>query len=70
MLVCICKGISDKTIEDQIHSGASSFSEIRRKLGLGSCCGQCASYAKELISNTIGQLKLNNNAHLAFEIKC
>ena len=70
MLVCICKGITDKSIEDQIHSGTSSFSEIRKNLGLGSCCGQCASYAKELISNKISQLQLNHSSQLAFEIKC
>jgi len=49
MLVCICKGITDKNIEDEIYEGASSYSDIRQTLGLGICCGQCASYAKNLI---------------------
>jgi len=70
MLVCICKGITDKTIEDEIFNGASGFGEIRRTLGLGSCCGQCASYAKDLISNTISQFQLSQGVQLAYEIKC
>jgi len=70
MLVCICKGITDKTIEDEVYNGASSFSQIRRSLGLGSCCGQCTSYAKDLISNTISQFQLNHSSQLAYEIKC
>ena len=70
MLVCICKGITDKTIENQIENGMSSFTEIRRKLGLASCCGQCASYAKELITIKISQLLSRLITQLAFEIKC
>jgi len=57
MLVCICKGITDKNIKDEIYGGASTYSDIRLALGLGSCCGQCASYAKGLISESISELQ-------------
>ena len=70
MLVCICKGITDKNIEDEIFGGAASFSEVRQSLGLGSCCGQCAAYARDLVSNTMTQLQLSRNTQLAYEIKC
>ncbi|MFT6906196.1 MAG: bacterioferritin-associated ferredoxin [Oleiphilaceae bacterium] len=70
MLVCICKGITDKNIKDEIYGGASSYSDVRRTLGLGSCCGQCASYAKDLVLESISQLKLGINSPLAYEVKC
>ncbi len=69
MLVCICQGISDRDIVNAMQDGAVGYQELRRTLGLGSCCGQCASYAKELVSETIAQSQLANAFHLATAIR-
>jgi len=71
MLVCICKGITDKEIENAIYEGASSFGDVRSTLGVGGCCGQCATYAKGVVSDTIAQMQLSQPCYnLAQEIKC
>ena len=70
MLVCICNGISDKDIENEIYGGSSSFKEVSKALGVGKCCGQCASYAKDLIDSTMTQLQLSHSNALAYEVKC
>lgn len=70
MLVCICKGITDKDIENAVHEGAKGFGDVHASLGVGSCCGQCASYAKSLVKETIFQLQAANNYYLAQEITC
>lgn len=70
MLVCICKGITDKDIKNAVHEGATGFRDIHTALGVGGCCGQCASYAKDLVNDTISQLQLSQSFHLAQEVTC
>ena len=70
MLVCICRGITDKDIKNEIFEGASNFKNIAVKLGVGSCCGQCVSYAKDLVNDTLTELQLANTSSLTYEIKC
>ena len=48
MYVCICKGISDKDIENAMISH-SSTRDILKSLGVGSDCGQCVVDAIDLI---------------------
>ncbi|OUS30268.1 hypothetical protein A9Q99_07290 [Gammaproteobacteria bacterium 45_16_T64] len=69
MVVCICNRINDRDIRNAIHEGASSFSDVRETLGVGSCCGQCAPFAKELVDDTISQLQISQNYNLAYEAK-
>ena len=69
MLVCVCNGISDKDIDSAMQQGASSYGELRRSLGLASCCGQCASYAKDLVNEKIAENQAASAFHLAQEIR-
>lgn len=48
MYVCLCKGISDKTIEAAIKQGAD-YRCLREQLGVASDCGQCAPSAKAMV---------------------
>ncbi len=50
--VCICKGISRKTIKEAIKAGADSLEEVQRVTGAGSggCKGnRCGPKIKELL---------------------
>lgn len=69
MLVCICKGISDKDIIEEMQQGASSFGDVRKSLGVATCCGQCASYAKNLVDEKISENQAMNVMTLAREIR-
>jgi bacterioferritin-associated ferredoxin len=46
MIVCICKGVSDRHIRAAVKGGAGSLRDLTRELGVGTCCGKCVPHAK------------------------
>lgn len=50
MIVCVCNNISDREIRQAIDLGITSMAELRRDLGIATCCGKCAPCAKEVLS--------------------
>jgi bacterioferritin-associated ferredoxin len=50
MIVCICKGLSEKHIHGVVHGGASTVDEIGAACGAGTDCGTCQGALEELIS--------------------
>jgi bacterioferritin-associated ferredoxin len=46
MIVCICKGVSDRHIRSAVKGGAASLRDLTRELGVGTCCGKCVPHAK------------------------
>lgn len=42
MYICICKGITEKQVEEATIT-SSSITEVCKKLGVGSECGVCLS---------------------------
>ena len=40
MIVCICRGASERKIQNAIDDGASSLRELQR-CGIGDQCGSC-----------------------------
>jgi bacterioferritin-associated ferredoxin len=69
MLVCICNGISDRDIDEALSNGANNISDLRNSLGLGNCCGQCASFAKDMIGDRQAQPAKSSAFNLAYEAK-
>ena len=49
MLVCHCKGLSDREIERDIRAGAATPCELARSCGAGSICGGCRPLIDELL---------------------
>lgn len=47
MIVCVCRRVSDKTIERHARLGAS-FDEIQFELGVATQCGKCEGCARDL----------------------
>lgn len=48
MYVCICKGITQKQLEDAVNSRkGQSAKDVLRALGIGSDCGTCVEDAAE-----------------------
>lgn len=54
MIVCVCNNISDREIRQAIDLGLSSMGELRRDLGVSTCCGKCASYARDVLEQHLG----------------
>jgi bacterioferritin-associated ferredoxin len=41
MLVCLCKGVSDRHVREAISRGASTVEEVGDECGAGTGCGVC-----------------------------
>lgn len=65
MYVCICKGITQKDIQNAVEEGFS-LSDMRKKMGLASECGSCCQYAKQLVKQT--KAELNSLEELAYAV--
>ncbi|TFW15001.1 2Fe-2S ferredoxin [Massilia arenosa] len=53
MIVCVCNNISDREIRQAVDLGISSMPELRRDLGVGTCCGKCVSCARETLHEAL-----------------
>ncbi|MEZ8144653.1 MULTISPECIES: (2Fe-2S)-binding protein [Enterovibrio] len=52
MYVCLCHGISDKTLKKLAYEqGMTDIRAIRKALPLGSQCGKCIRSAKEILQD-------------------
>ena len=49
MLVCHCRRVSEREVEDAIRSGACSLREVGRHCGAGLDCGGCRPLIDELL---------------------
>ena len=52
MVVCLCKGVSDKKIRWLVQNGATSLREVVASCKAGSDCGTCVFQVKEIIEET------------------
>ena len=49
MIVCICRGASDRTITDAIDDGARSLRDLQR-CGIGDQCGSCHNVLRKMLA--------------------
>jgi bacterioferritin-associated ferredoxin len=50
VIVCICRGASDKKILDAIDNGASTLRDLQR-CGIGDQCGSCHNYLRAMLAS-------------------
>jgi len=48
MYVCLCHGITDRTIRQAARSGEQSFAQLQQSTGLATCCGTCLDFAETI----------------------
>jgi len=51
MLVCVCNAIREHDVRAAARAGAATTSDAYRALGRRPKCGQCISYAREIIDS-------------------
>ena len=68
MLVCVCKGISCRDVDDAMREGAVNVKDLKRQLKLGTCCGQCVPFTKELLEEKLLENASVSAFHLAQEL--
>jgi bacterioferritin-associated ferredoxin len=49
MIVCICRGISDRHLEALVDAGAQTVEQVERLCGAGGDCGACRSEVERII---------------------
>jgi bacterioferritin-associated ferredoxin len=49
MYVCICHGITEKTIQKAARSGVTTLSQLANETGATSGCGSCADMAEDIL---------------------
>ena len=65
MIVCVCNNISDREIRQAADLGLASMDELRRDLGVATCCGQCASYAAEVLATHIDRIGMRTSVSIS-----
>jgi bacterioferritin-associated ferredoxin len=50
MIVCVCNNISDREIRQAVDLGLTSMADLYKELGVGTCCGKCVSYARQVMN--------------------
>jgi bacterioferritin-associated ferredoxin len=51
MIVCQCKGVTDRTIRKAVRDGASSRNDVFRACTAGEICGGCEPAIKKIIES-------------------
>ncbi|MDG1932824.1 MAG: (2Fe-2S)-binding protein [Luminiphilus sp.] len=49
MYICICKGVTESAIREQVCAGARSVDEVSRRTGCSTQCGKCLLRAKRVV---------------------
>jgi bacterioferritin-associated ferredoxin len=49
MLVCHCRGVTDRTIREAVRSGASTADAVEAVCGAGGGCGGCSELVTDVI---------------------
>ncbi|RMG97924.1 MAG: (2Fe-2S)-binding protein [Deltaproteobacteria bacterium] len=49
MIVCLCKGVSDRRLLEEARRGHRTLAQVRRACGACTGCGACAGQVKEIL---------------------
>ncbi len=49
MYVCLCRGVTERQVEQALEGGACSLGDLHHELGVGSDCGRCRCKAREML---------------------
>ncbi len=49
MYICVCKAVTDSQIKMAIDNGMNTRKALHQCFGVGSDCGKCNRYVRELI---------------------
>jgi bacterioferritin-associated ferredoxin len=51
MIICLCRGITDKHVRDSIARGATSVPDVADDCGAGSGCGSCHGMIEMMLAD-------------------
>lgn len=56
--VCLCNGITERSIREAASSGVRSVDELAMRTGCGSGCGSCVELAQQILDQSHQALPL------------
>jgi bacterioferritin-associated ferredoxin len=54
MIVCVCRRVSDRQIQEAVADGAHSLECLQMDLGVATQCGRCADCASRVLCDARG----------------
>ena len=64
MIVCVCNNISDREIRKAVDLGLTSMADLYKELGVGTCCGKCVSYARQVMNEHLDSKTVVGHPHI------
>jgi len=55
MLVCVCRGVSDREVREVLARGASTLRDVGRACGAGTDCGSCRDLLRKMLGTCAAQ---------------
>lgn len=55
MLVCVCRGVSDREVREVLARGASTLRDVGRACGAGTDCGSCRDLLRSMLASCTPQ---------------
>jgi len=49
MYICICNAITEREVRGAVTLGCNSLGDLKRDLGVATCCGKCEPEARRLL---------------------
>ncbi|MBL6699674.1 MAG: (2Fe-2S)-binding protein [Luminiphilus sp.] len=65
MYICICKGVTERAIREQVFAGARSVDEVSRRTGCSTQCGKCLMRAERVVSEACSGVSAHNASYAA-----
>jgi bacterioferritin-associated ferredoxin len=50
VVLCICRSVTDREVDDAIHRGACSLDDVASACGAGTDCGMCQNAIEDRIT--------------------
>jgi len=54
VIICVCKGLSDREIEVEIECGNSTEEDVGHSCGAGTDCGSCLQTLRQMLTERLG----------------
>ena len=49
MIICVCKRVNSSQVKQALEQGVTDVAELSEQLGLGTGCGRCVEFTKQMI---------------------
>jgi len=49
MILCVCRGVSEREVDETIGCGAATVDDVVRRCGAGGDCGTCHDEIRQLL---------------------